>query len=393
MTEAPARISSPVAGFVAPGFERVADAFAANFALHGDAGAAFAVVLDGQPVVDLWGGEAAPGEPWCEDTLQLVFSCTKAWVAACMLILIERGQLALDDPVCRHWPEFAANGKQDITVAEVVSHTARLSVHREPVALEDVTDDQRMAELLARQAPFSDPRAAGAYHALTYGWLCGELIRRVSGRTVGRFFAEEIAEPLGLELWIGLPAEHEDRVSTLAYGPGWGSAWPVTDQQLARDELLRLARTNPVILPPGEPGPWNTRAFHAAEIPAGGGIGTARSIARLYGCLSRGGELDGVRILEPETIALGRRELSRFRESLLIDEPMAYGVGFQLQTERAKLGRVADAFGHGGAGGSMHGAWPTHRVGFSYAMNTMYDEVQDEPRSQGLLHALLSAVR
>jgi CubicO group peptidase (beta-lactamase class C family) len=391
MAEAPALSSGAFGGLVAPGLESVADAFAANFALRRDAGAAFAVVYDGEPVLDVWGGEAAPGKPWRADTLQLVFSCTKGWVAACMLILIDRGELALDDPVSRHWPEFAANGKQDVSIAEVVSHRARLPVHREPVVLEDVTDDVRMAALLARQAPHPDPRAVAAYHALTYGWLCGELVRRVDGRSVGRFFAEEIAEPLGLEMWIGLPAEHEGRVSTLAYGPGWRTAHVAGDEQLAHDELLRLAWTNPAILPPEGPGAWNTRAFHAAEIPGGNGIATARSIARFYGCLARGGEIDGVRILSPETIALAQRELSRFREPLLSDEPMAYGIGFQLQTEEAKLGPVAEAIGHGGAGGSMHGAWPDRRVGFSYAMNQMRDPANDS-RSQALLKALFDAL-
>ena len=210
-----------VNGYVAPGFERVRAAFEANFRLRDELGAAFAVYRDGEPVVDLWGGtaERATGRPWQEDSLQLIFSGTKGLVATCVLILLDRGALALDDPVARHWPEFAAAGKADVRVRDLVAHTARLPGLEQEVSVDEILDDRRMAALLAAQAQSDDPRAAGCYHPLTFGWLVGELVRRTDGRSVGRFFAEEVAQPLGLELWIGLPGEHASRVTTIEPDP------------------------------------------------------------------------------------------------------------------------------------------------------------------------------
>jgi CubicO group peptidase (beta-lactamase class C family) len=396
MTRSPShpgrRQAAITAGWVAAGFEPVADEFERNFAERGEVGAAFAVVVDGEPVVDLWGGVAdqSTERPWRRDTLQLVFSGTKGFVAVCLLLLVERGDLDLDAAVSRYWPEFAANGKDRVRVRDVVSHTARLPAVRTPLVERDMTDPQWLAALLAGQEQERDPRAAFIYHGMTFGWLCGELIRRVDGRTLGRFFAEEIAAPLELDVWIGLPAEHEQRVSRLHYGPRWGLNPIAAPERREHDELLGLIWDNPPIFPPDHI-PWNTRAFHAAEIGAAGAIGTARSIARLYGCLARGGEIDGVRILAPETIELGRTQLSGGHDPLS-DQPMAFGIGFQLQTERPRFGAPHDAFGHDGAGGSIHCAWPSHRTGISYAMNEMRDDPDGDPRSQTLLAALLTAL-
>ena len=378
-----------VHGHVAPGFERVRAAFAENFARFGELGAAFAVVRDGDPVVDLWGGIAdeAGGRPWERGTLQLVFSGTKGFVALCLLMLVDRGELELDAPAARWWPEFAAEGKGHVTVAELASHRGRLPGIRTPLEGDEWFDAERMAALLAAQPQESDPRAADAYHALTYGWLCGELVRRADGRSVGRFFAEEVAAPLGLELWIGLPSEQEPRVSTLRYGEQWGTGSALDGAALDADRLLASVYGNPRLFP-DERGrlPWNRPELHRSEIPGAGAIGTARAIARLYGCLALGGELDGVRLLSAETLARGRRELSR-RHDRLLDEPQAFGVGFALQTERHAFGPPADAFGHDGAGGSNHCAWPSQRIGISYAMNTLRGDLVD-PRSQALLAAL-----
>ena len=382
-------------GSVAPGFERVAAEFERNFSERGEVGAAFAAVLDGEPIVDLWGGYAEPGRPnrqWRQDTLQLIFSGTKGLVATCLLMLVDRGRLALEDPVCAHWPEFAANGKHALTVADVVSHRSRLPAIREPICESDLTDDVRLAQLLAAQAPELDPRAQFVYHGLTYGWLCGELVRRVDGRSVGRFFADEVAAPLGLELWIGLPEPCEERVSTLVYAADWDADPGYTEDELANDSLLAAFETNPPVLTAGRM-PWNTRAFHAAEIPAVNGIGTARSIARLYGCLARGGELGGVRLMRPETVRLGRRELSRFRDPFQ-GIPFVFGSGFELQTELSELGPPETAFGHGGAGGSIHAAWPDQRLGVSYAMNELRRATPvGDPRSHSLLRVLFDAVQ
>ena len=378
-----------IGGFVEPGFEGVADAFERNFSERGELGAAFAAIRDGETVVDLHGGLAdrASGRPWAEDTLQLVFSGTKGFVAVCMLILLERRALELDAHVARYWPEF---GKGNVRVRDVVSHTARLPGVDTELGLDAFADFERMAALLAAQEQSDDPRAAFCYHALTYGWLCGELVRRADGRSVGRFFADEVAGPLGLELWIGLPEEHEPRVSTLGLHERWPTKPRYDVERLARDRLAWSIWGNPPTFE-RTAFPWNRRDYHAAEIPGANAIGTARSIARLYACLARGGELDGVRLLSEDSVRLGRTELARGWDAI-VEGPLAFGVGFELQTEDEPFGPVGDAFGHGGAGGSKHGAWPALRVGFSYAMNLMRDDEDEDGRAQALLRALHEAV-
>jgi CubicO group peptidase (beta-lactamase class C family) len=383
-----------VHGTVAPGYEAVAEAFERNFRERGELGAAFAATLDGAPVVDLWGGLAssAEGRPWTADTPVLVFSGTKALVAVCMLMLVERGQLDLEEPVATYWPEFAANGKSATTVADVLGHRSRLPALRAPVTEADLADSAKMVALLAEQAPERDPRCASIYHGITFGWLCGELVRRVDGRSVGRFFAEEVAAPLGLDIWIGLPADRLASVAVMEYAPDWGTNPGLRPEETAKDDLLDVIYNNPVLYPPDRV-IWNEPKLLTAEIPAINGVGTPRSVARLFGCLARGGELDGVRLLSAETIELGRAELSRA-------EAMGRGVrvfaaGFQLQNPAHLLGPPPDAFGHDGAGGSALGAWPTERVGFSYAMNLMCDVVGDDlpdPRAQDLLETLHDCV-
>jgi CubicO group peptidase (beta-lactamase class C family) len=376
-----------VDGYVADGFEAVRDAFVENLRHRGELGAAFAVSSDGEPVVDLWGGiaDAETGRAWQRDTLQVIFSGTKGLVALCMLMLVDRGALDMEAPVARYWPEFAANGKASVRVLELASHQARLPGIR--VALEhgEVLDDRRMAGLLAAQPAETDPRAALAYHALTYGWLCGELVRRVDGRSVGRFFADEVAVPLGLEIWIGLPPGLERRVSQLAYAPDWGerAAWSPDD--IARDELLNRVLNNPPLFP-ADRIPWNAPEWHRCEIPGAGGIATARDLARLYGCLARGGELDGVRLLKADTLERGRRPVSRRWDPLALAH-QAFAFGFEVQTDLLPLGQAIDAFGHRGAGGSVHCAWPSLRAGVSYAMNLMRDDPERDPRAQALLDA------
>lgn len=375
-------------GFTAPGFELVREEFERNFTERGDAGAAFAAVLDGETVVDLWGGVAdrQSASPWRRDTLQVMFSGTKALVGICLLMLVDRGELVFDAPVSRYWPEFAAQGKEAVKVSDVASHQARLPVLRKPVTERDIRDSAALAAALAEQPQEQDPRAATMYHGLTYGPLCDELVRRVDGRTTGQFFAEEIAAPLGLEIWIGLPAEHEGRVSTLHYADTWVDPFA---EQTEEDELLWLMRTNPPLFP-ADHIPWNTREFHAAEISAAGGIGTARSLARLYSCLARGGDLDGVRLLSQPTIARATQCLMRARDSAFgVDD--AYGFGFELQTEQQPYGPCKTAFGYGGAGGSVHAAWPRQRVGFSYCMNEMR-VYRGDPRARVLLRALYEAL-
>ncbi|HEV7941444.1 MAG TPA: serine hydrolase domain-containing protein [Solirubrobacteraceae bacterium] len=379
-------------GWVAPGFERVAEAFEQNFTTREEVGAAFAATLDGRPVVDLWGGvaDSSTGRPWRMDTVQLIFSGTKGLTALCIAILLDRGRLALEQPVSAYWPEFAAEGKEAITVSEIVSHRGRLPGMRTPLSEDDLLDPPRMAALLAAQAPETDPRAAFLYHSLTYGWLCDQLIRRVDGRSVGRFLAEEVVEPLGLELWIGLPEGLEQRVAVLQYAHDWGqTAWFQADPFPGDDLWASILLNPPFMLK--EPMLWNLPAWHAAEIAAGNAIGTARSIARLYGALACGGAIDGVRLLSAETLALACTPLVSGTHPF-IGEPMSFGVGFALQTADGKFGPADIAFGHGGGGGSIHGAWTHERVGFSYAMNELRDDPAGDGRPQALLDALHTCV-
>jgi CubicO group peptidase (beta-lactamase class C family) len=367
-----------VHGFTAPGYAEVAEEFSRNFSVRGDVGAAFAAVRGDEVVADLWGGTAdrATARPWAADTLQILFSGTKGWVAACLLLLIQRGQLDLDAAVARYWPEFAAAGKEGVLVRELVSHSVGLPGLEVPVTWREATDARRMAALLAAQPRSRDPRARQTYHAITFGWLCGELVRRVDGRGPGQFFAEEFARPLGLDMWIGLPAALEPRVSTVELGPAWTSA----AGQLALDPLRRAIENPPRYQP--QSFPWNEPQWHAAEIPSSNGIATARSVARFYACLPA--------LLNPGTLRLGTTALS-CRHDPLLGRVTAFGVAFQLQTQTGTLGPVPDAYGHGGAGGSVHGRWPRQQVGFSYAMNQLRDDPGDT-RAAALLSALYHCV-
>jgi CubicO group peptidase (beta-lactamase class C family) len=286
-----------------------------------------------------------------------------------VLLLIDRGSLSLDAPVARYWPEF----RDDVLVRHVVSHTAGLPGLRRGFTARELLDGRRLAAELAREEPFWPPGSRLAYHAFTYGWLSDELVRRVDGRSVGRFFAEEVAGPLDLELWIGLPPEQEPRVARLVRPEGYRMTAPV-DEPLVRALYGSLFD--------GE-FPWNDPAFHAAEIPAANAIGTARSIARLYGSLDR--------ILSADALRLGRTELSRDL-CAVTRRPYAFGVGFELQTELRTLGPPPDAFGHTGSGGSSHGAWPGERVGFSYIPNELRSEPGDD-RARRVLAALHTSLR
>ena len=371
-------------GRVEPGFEAVAGEFRRVLDESPGSGAAFAAFVDGREVVDLWGGLADRDEdaPWREDTLQLVFSGTKGLVAVCLLILVERGALALDARVSDYWPEFGAAGKSEVTVGQVVSHMAALPGLRGGFGAADLLDGERMSGRVAAEALFWEPGAQVAYHALTFGWLCDGLVRRVDGRSVGRFFGDEVAGPLGLELWIGLPPELEERAARLAPASDYGMTYLGDEPEPLFEAVYGDLQAGGF--------PWNDPAFHTTEIPAANAIGTARAIARLYACLTRGGELDGVRLLSGDSVRLGRTELSR-GICAITRRPYAFGVGFELQTELMTLGRAPDAFGHTGSGGSSHGGWPVEQVGFSYAMNELQPEARDF-RARRLLGALADSV-
>ncbi len=385
------RVTVEVHGMVEPRFAAVRDAFAANFAHHGDVGAACAVYHRGRLVVDLWGGLAdrAAGRPWTRDTLALVFSTTKGMAATCVLRLVERGLLDLDAPIARYWPEFAAAGKADVPVRWALCHKVGLADIEGTFTLDDVFAWHPIVQAIAAQAPGWEPGTQHGYHARSYGWMTGELVRRVTGKSFGRFFADEFATPLGLELWIGLPEREEPRVATLI--PAAEPDDPAVREALARfmgpETLLGRVLHGPSDLFAYDER-WNRRAFHAAEMPSSNGIGTARAIARLYAGMA--GDVDGVRCLRPETVALARTVQADGPDAVLM-VPMRFGVGFMLPPALSPAA-APTAFGHPGAGGSLGFADPEAELGFGYVMNQLQFGITADPRSHTLVEAVYAAL-
>lgn len=364
---------TPVHGQVAPRFEAVRDAFAANFAHQNETGAALCVYQHGRPVVDLWGGIADPdsGTPWQSDTLTYVFSTTKGITSTCAHLLVQRGLLDLDAPVADYWPEFAAESKAEIPVRSLLSHRAGLASLDTPVPLAAALDWHPMITALAAQRPAWTPGTAHGYHAQTFGWLVGEVVRRITGRTVGAFLTAEIAEPLALDFHIGLPASHEPRVCRLILPP------PATDP----NDAPTLRRASAVTTPPIDP---NDAKVHAAEIPSSNGIGTARAIARLYAALI--GEVDTMRVLGAATLATALRPQSEGGD-LTLGFPTRFALGYALPSEAFPL-LGPGSFGHGGRGGSVGCAHPPTGITVGYVMNRLSHGVQTDTRFATLAAAI-----
>ena len=384
-----------IGGAVEPGFEGVAEAFEANFAAHGEVGAATSVYVGGRKVVELWGGVADrdTGAPYGEDTLQLVFSTTKGATAACANLLVQRGELDLDEPVATYWPEFKAAGKEHIPVRWLLSHKAGLPYVDATLSLDDVLAWDPVIRALEAQAPIWEPGTAHGYHATTYGWLVGEVVRRVSGRSLGTFFAEEIAGPLELEFWIGLPDEQQHRVAPLVTWkrPKDPKMAELIDQFMGPDTILGKALGAPSMVFTDEPDVWNRPEVRAAEIPAANGVTNARSLARFYAGLV--GVVDGgppEPILSAEQVAAASAcETSGADKVLYLESTI--GLGFFTASAMARYGNSC-SFGHTGAGGSMGFADPEHGIGFGYVMNRMMQSLTGDPRSAGLVRAVYEAI-
>ena len=358
-------------------FTRLREIFETSFADGEEIGAAIAFCLDGEMVVDLWGGhrDRERRVPWTRDTLVNTYSTTKGMTAICAHQLVERGLLDLDAPVARYWPEFAAQGKDSIPVHWLLSHQAGLPAVRSPLPADAIFDWAAMASALAAQEPWWEPGTRHGYHAMTFGFLVGELIRRVSGQRVGAYFRDHVAGPLGVDYHIGLAVEHDARTSDL-----FGSLAPPSGGPEIPGPLGAFLRdmTDPSTMagaafgnPPAREDRVNTRAWRAAEIPAANGHGTAAALARIYGTLARGGELDGVRLLEPASIDQARSEQAFGPDAVLGGLPMRFGLGFMLRQDFMPISPNAGAFGHPGAGGSIGMADPDAKVGFGYVMNKM----------------------
>ncbi|MCE7080405.1 serine hydrolase [Streptomyces sp. ST2-7A] len=382
-----------VRGRVAPGFEPLRDAFAAVFEGTRDTGAALAVLHRGEPVADLWGGvaDARTGAPWRTDTPSVIFSCTKGLVSILAARLVQEGRLDYEDRVAAHWPEFGRAGKEGVTVRDILAHRAGLSAPRRSFSTAEVLDWDTVTAALAEQEPLWEPGTGHAYHALTHGWLIGEVIRRITGGSVGRYFDEVIAGPLGADAWIGVPEAVQGRVAHLRVGPTLTEH--VRQQGLARDRTPErpdwpgLAMTLGDAFPPELAHPtrgFNDPAVRAAEIPGAGGIATARALACIWSATVTGTR--GVRLLEEDT--LRRALVVRTEGKPVFDVPgphARWAMGFQLDSEARRF-LTPDGFGHDGAGGQVAFADPVTGVGFAFLTNRM--EAGDDPRGTRIVDAL-----
>ncbi|MFD5009471.1 serine hydrolase domain-containing protein [Streptomyces chartreusis] len=386
-----------VNGTVAEGFEPVRDAFVRNFETLGERGAALAVYRDGRKVVDLWAGtkDVDGTEPWQRGTAQVVRSATKGVAAAVLLALWQRGRLDLDAPVAEYWPEFKARGKERVLVRHVLNHRAGLPVLDRPLTPQESLDPLRGPEAVAAQTPEWEPGTEHGYHALTYGWMLDGIVRRVTGKGTGEWIADEIAGPLGAELWLGLPAAEEaagraGRVGRVeAPEPSSGAvlkARPkrsVTDAYQDPDSLTRRAFAAITPFPD-----QNDPAYRASALPATNGIATADGLARVYAALI--GEVDGVRLLDTATVESARAEESSGPDRVLVVNTR-FGLGYMLHgTASPLLG--PGSFGHPGRGGALGFADPEAGIALGYVTNGFRKTVTADPRAQGLIRALRTSL-
>lgn len=379
-----------ISGTAEPGFGPVADAFRANFVERREIGAACAVVVDGEMVVDLWGGhlDRARKKPWQSDTLVTVFSTTKGMAAAAMLVAHSRGLFELDQPVSAYWPEFAENGKEAITVDQLLRHEAGLAVIDEKLDLKILADFERLGAILARQKPGWTPGAEHGYHAQSLGWYESQLLARVDPqqRPIGRFFAEEIATPLDVEFHIGLPADlSQDRVATFIGGTLLGQAlnatkvpWPILRRMMnPRSETIK-AFTNPRAL--SKLPDINKREVLDLELPSVNGTGTARAVATVYGDLAGGGHKLGV---DTATLSHVEQATSPALDRIFGIES-AFQFGFMKPFPTLPFGSSPRAYGHTGSGGSFGYADPDRKLGYCYMMNRAGYSLPTEPREIAL---------
>ena len=386
-------------GECATRFRRVREVFEENFRTRREIGAAVAVVHDGETVVDLWAGWAdqAKTQPWQRDTIANVYSCTKAMAALCAHQLVERGRLDLDAPVAEYWPEFGQRGKSRIPVRWLLSHRAAVPAVREILPGETLYDWNAICAALAGEEPWWEPGTAHGYHAVTFGWLVGEVVRRVDGRSLGTYFRDEIARPLGLDFHIGLADSEHGRVAELGDLAMSGAdeldpdALGLMQVVLADPEgMTARAFMNPPTMALGV----NNPEWRRAEIPGANGHGAARDLARVYGALARGGDLDGVHVLAPAAIARLRQEQSRGAD-LVLKIDTRFGLGVMLPQNRpdARFGPSPNAFGHPGAGGALGCADPDAHIGFGYTPNRLGPHILLDPRATALLDAIYEGLK
>ncbi len=386
-------------GTCRPGFERVAEAFEKNLKDKGEIGASVCLTVGGETVVDLWGGVADPKAqtPWTRDTVSIVYSCTKGATALCAHVLASRGALDLDAPVAELWPEFAQHGKERVTTRMMLDHSSAVPAVRAKVKDDGPYDWAYMTERLAAEVPFWEPGTRNGYHGFTFGWTVGEMVRRASGKSLGTFFREEIALPLGLDFWIGLPEEIEPRVAPMV-AHVYKAADAVTpfmrDLATNKESVAALFYFNN--------GAWrsggaNTRAGHAAEIGAANGITNARGLAGMYAPLANGGG----DLVDATTLARMGEVSMATHDDATLRIPTRFALGFMKSMDNRRRSLAATlwgedcdsvilgspAFGHVGAGGSLGFADPVAGLSFGYTMNRMGPGLLMNERGQSLVDA------
>jgi CubicO group peptidase (beta-lactamase class C family) len=371
-----------VSGTCDPRFEPVRQALAANLDSGADLGASVAVCVDGELVVDVWGGfvDDTRSAPWERDTLVNVWSTTKTMTALCALILADRGDLDFSAPVSTYWPEFKAGGKEGVEVRHLMSHSAGLAGWTEPIGIADLYDWEKATDLLARQEPWWEPGTASGYHAVTQGYLVGEVVRRITGQSLGAFFRQEVAGPLGADFHIGLDAAEDARVATMVPPPS------LVEQlsALPADNLARRTFSNP----PLDATVTRTREWRAAEIPAANGQGNARSVATIQSVLAGAGEARGTRLLS----AAGCDPVFSTQTDgtdLVLGIPIRFGMGYGLGNETMPLGPRTCFWG--GWGGSIVVVDQDLRLTVAYVMNRMEAGLVGDSRGIGIVQAAVVA--
>ena len=377
-----------IEGECAPRFAAVREAFAANFAAGREVGASFAASVDGKLVVDLWGGhaDAARTCPWDRDTIVNVWSVTKAITSLCAHMLVDRGLLDLSAPVAEYWPEFAAAGKQAIPVRHVLAHQAGLAAIRAPLPRDAFYDWSCMTTALAAETPWWEPGSTSGYHALTFGFLVGEIVRRITGRTLGTFLRDEVTRPLRADFHVGLPESEDPRVAEMIPPTASESAAAGRQAQIDPESMLGKLMRNPLVTPPMA----NRPEWRRAEVPAANGHGNARSVVRVMSALACGGTLDGERVIGAEALAAAIEPQWAGRD-LVLNIPMRWALGFMRSSEVLSLGPNPRTFGHGGWGGSLGIADADGRVAWAYVMNKMSPGTTGDSRAAAMLAALYAA--
>lgn len=386
-------------GFCDSRFEGVLDAFVTNFESRGEVGANVALTLDGKPVVDLWGGrKSKEGAPWTSDTMCTIFSSTKGALALAAHMLVDRGLLDLDAPITDLWPEFGAGGKETALVSMALSHSAGVPHFRAKLEPGCLNDYQAMVDVVAAEEAYWSPGSRVGYQAMTMAWTVGELVHRAAGKRFGAFFRDEIAGPLGLDFWVGLPEELEPRVARMHAARFDPNAPPT--RFVAKAMADRTSAASYFLRDTGRLLDVNSRACHAAEIGSANGIANGRALAGMYAALANGGTLGGKRFVGADTLTRMGRVVSATHDDATLCIPTRFALGFMKAMDNRRLENSPDssvilsdpAFGHVGAGGSIGFADPACRLSFGYTMNQMGMGLLLNPRGQSLVDATYQAL-